>query len=669
MRVPSLGRGSSGAIQLPGGVRKVSESKGLIGNRIPSVQHVKTGGGTGSVPEPRVSTGSTSQSGTGSRDASPSPSSSSSPVSAFTPTPTPAASQVPKVTAAPPRDPSSSDDLGNSLENTHLAPATDGHEEEPFPSGAETPRSTIVEPSETSPSIPTSSEDGISLRNLSRVTSVTSLSPSIPLSEATTAGSLTVEAESEREGAEGDREMLHDVSGVSTPTETPKVARKELPEQGGEEEVDVTPHKHGLLNDDEDIDDLVERVKKTGLVEEEESNRGGNADGEDDKTPAASMVIDQSNSDLQSIDHTPHVEKRELIEPEDLKEHPIDIEESELVKPVLALHPVEGNPDPAAPAIEAVPEITPSSPSQLSPTTNPSSALPNKDPETGSTGPVTPTSVETPDEASTPTEDTDAVRVQGGIAADEEDVKTPLATTEDQPEFIVESTSQVLINPGEEEEVDVPKVEEMEDQVKTIPTLSQAPQTAVASESTETKETPVLKQVQVGPIVIEDVSVAKGDAAGDLTPTAEDEALLQQLEEMNNAHTTLPMSFPTPPSRTPTGTDSTTATAAENLQDDSGRSSPVNPNIVNSFPSVPIDDVDSPEGKVHVEVSLSPARQQGAETSQIQGGAGAGKGNRKKNRKNKSQKSQSRTSLYESDEEDRETGGGWAKVSIQKERY
>lgn len=171
-----------------------------------------------------------------------------------------------------PRRASNDMTLGTSLVGTHLAPSTDPATARQSASSTSTPRSSAVEPSESSPAISAIDIDDRYLAPLSRVASISSLASSVPVSEATTATSLTVEAESE-EGEEGqsDRgardgtdERDAGVSQVSTPTETPKLARRELPDQDEREQGETIRAGSGkVIETDADVEDL---IRKTSLM-------------------------------------------------------------------------------------------------------------------------------------------------------------------------------------------------------------------------------------------------------------------------------------------------------------------------------------------------------------------------------------------------------------------
>lgn len=181
---------------------------------------------------------------------------------------------------------------GISLAGTHLAPSTDpATARQDGSSNTSTPRSSVVEPSESSPAVSALDIDDRYLTPLSRVASLSSLASSVPVSEATTATSLTVEAQSEQGddedrmgdyGGGGAREGTDErdagVSQVSTPTETPKLARRELPDQeerdhqqggGGDDDARETPMKVGaskVIENDADVEDLIRRTSEMGTT-------------------------------------------------------------------------------------------------------------------------------------------------------------------------------------------------------------------------------------------------------------------------------------------------------------------------------------------------------------------------------------------------------------------
>lgn len=227
-----------------GGQRRSSENKGLIGNRIPSM---------GTVPKPSG------------RSASPAGSADSSVASAAAGSST---SPVTSRSSSPPTSP------GGGLPSSLLA-ATLPDDGGP---GAATPSSTIAEPGEDTSelSVPSTPLAGHSAelpsdmssahydlvpsnlklaaaeqmqRGLSATSATKSFAPSV-------SSSLAAQFDTSSEGSEVQQTMKNDVSGISTPTGTPRAAHREL---------DGSARGEGSVAGDADMEDIGDRLSVLGL--------------------------------------------------------------------------------------------------------------------------------------------------------------------------------------------------------------------------------------------------------------------------------------------------------------------------------------------------------------------------------------------------------------------
>lgn len=281
-RIPSLDRKSAGILGVTPD-KRVPESKGMIGNRIPSV----TGGGYS--PVPYQNTGSSSG-GTSTkpapavaRDASPAGSASGSvDSSAVSATVDSSASPITSRSSTPPSSPGTAGTAATGNVPSSLVAAT-------LPSlnanlGTSTPSSTRAEAgdavSEFSLSIPSTPmgnstpplpapEYDLVAPNLKLATGSTPrpMTPGISSQSAKFAPSVSSSLATQSVGSEEEIQMMADVSGVSTPMGTPRAERRGLGEGSVAGEGSVGGDGSVAGDEEGSIKDLNDKTDKLGLDE------------------------------------------------------------------------------------------------------------------------------------------------------------------------------------------------------------------------------------------------------------------------------------------------------------------------------------------------------------------------------------------------------------------
>lgn len=306
-RIPSFGSGGPNIPSGPPMGRRVPENRGMIGNRIPSLQSDGKAlvPSEGEVPAPKT------------------PSSTGVSAPAVTPAPE---SQVPETVPL-------LDSRGSTPAISDIAAA----DSPPSAQSPSTPKSTLAEPPSTNPSW----DDISDIRSEPRTSadlSRTASSLSVAHPEAVPS-SLYVESDT------SSRQPMHDVSGVSTPTGTPKMSRLDLAEDpassapAGAEAVESRYDGFGLGMQKMDLNDPQEALAPDADVEDLVVSR---------EEPQVEGAAGAKVNPLA----TPSAERHEYVKAADLAASgsagvPVDIEEAEETEAVMGEHKSGGADEPA----------------------------------------------------------------------------------------------------------------------------------------------------------------------------------------------------------------------------------------------------------------------------------------------------------------------------------